>query len=101
VKIQGVRDTPSAHTAQETRAYLATKPNRFAFVWTSVHASWLNLIAMFLAKLAEPCRRGIRVASVEELEQRLLPYLDRVHTDSVPVRWRAQDIPPTSSDAVR
>lgn len=39
VKIQVVLDNHSAHTSKETRAYLATKPNRFAFVFTPVHAS--------------------------------------------------------------
>jgi len=100
VKIQVVLDNHSAHTSQETRAYLATKPNRFAFVFTPVHASWLNLIEMFFAKLTKQCLRGIRVASVEELEQRLLQYLAWVNADPVPFRWRAKDIPPTSQDAV-
>ena len=100
VKIQVVLDNHSAHTSKETRAYLATKPNRFAFVFTPVHASWLNLIEMFFAKLAKQCLRGIRVASVEELEERLQKYLAWINTDPVPFRWRAKEIPSPSTDAV-
>ncbi len=88
VKIQVVLDNHSAHTSQETRAYLATVPNRFAFVFTPTHASWLNLIEVFFAKLAKQCLRGIRVASVEELESRLLAYLAWVNADPVPFRWQ-------------
>ena len=42
VKIQIVLDNHSAHRSKETRAYLATRPNRFTFVFTPTHASWLN-----------------------------------------------------------
>ena len=87
-KIPVVLDNPSAHTSRETRADLATRPNRFAFVFTPVHASWLNLMQMFFAKLAKQCLRGIRVASVAELQARLEQYLAWVNTDPVPFRWR-------------
>ena len=103
VKIPGVLDHHSAHTSQETRAYLATKPHRFEFVFTPVHASWLNLIEMFFAKLAQQYLRGIRVDSAEELETRLQQYLDWVNTDPVPFRWRwhleSANPTPTDTDA--
>lgn len=34
----------SAHASKVTRAYLATKPNRFIYVHTPTHGSWLNLV---------------------------------------------------------
>ena len=58
MKIQVVLDNHSAHTSQETRAYLATKPKRFEFVFPPVHASWLNRVKMFFAKLAKQDLRG-------------------------------------------
>jgi transposase len=101
VKIQVVLDNHSAHRSQETRAYLATRPNRFTFVFTPTHASWLNLIEMFFAKLAKQCLRDIRVETVEELERRILQYLAWVNEDPVPFRWRASETPPeASADAV-
>jgi transposase len=87
-KIQVVLDNHAAHTSRETRAYLATRPNRFEFVFTPVHASWLNLMEMFLAKLAKQCLGGIRVASLAELPARLEQYLAWLNTDPGPFRWR-------------
>ncbi len=89
MKIQVVLDNHSAHTSKETQAYLATKPNRFDFVFTPTHGSWLNLIEMFFAKLSKQCLRGIRVETREELAARITQYLDWLNTDPVPFRWRA------------
>jgi len=105
-KIQVVLDTHSAPTPQATRAYLATRLNRFAFVFTPGHASWLNLIEMFFAKLAKQCLRGIRVASVAELQVRLEQYLAWINSDPVPFRWRWRPqsaeapTPPSDTEAI-
>lgn len=88
VKIQVVLDNHSAHTSKETRAYLATVPNRFDFVFTPTHASWLNLIEMFFAKLSKQLLKGIRVHSRDELADRILAYLAWLNEDPVPFRWR-------------
>src|SRR5262249_53031898 len=42
--IRIILDNHSAHTSKETRAYLATRPNRFQYVHTPTHGSWLNLV---------------------------------------------------------
>ena len=88
VKIRIVLDNHSAHVSKETRAYLATVPNRFEFVFTPKHGSWLNLIETFFAKMAKTVFRGIRVKSKEELRERLLKYLDEVNEMSVIFRWK-------------
>ena len=92
-KIQVVLDNHSAHTSRETQAYLATKPNRFQFVFTPVHASWLNLIEMFFAKLSKQCLQAIRVNSLAELEARILQYLAWLNEDPMPFRWRYKMAP--------
>jgi len=104
-KIQVILDNHSAHTSKETRAYLATVPNRFDFVFTPVHASWLNTIEVFFAKLAKQMLRGIRVESKEELAERILTYLDQINADPVPFRWKhqlddAHPSPPSQATAV-
>ena len=66
----------SAHRSKETQKYLATVPNRFLFIFTPVHASWLNIIESFFSKMTRSALRGIRVSSIEELTQRILLYLD-------------------------
>lgn len=88
VKIQIILDNHSAHTSQDTRAYLATVPNRFDFVFTPKHASWLNLIEVFFAKLSKQLLKGIRVNSTDELAERILAYIDWLNQDPMPFRWR-------------
>ncbi len=90
VKILVVLGHHSAHTSQKTRAYLATKPNRFELVFTPAHASWLNRIEMFFAKLSKHGLRGIRLDSAEELEIRLQQFLGGVTTDPGPFRWQGR-----------
>lgn len=87
-KIQMILDNHSAHTSKETRAYLQSVPNRFEFVFTPKHASWLNIIESFFAKMSKSMLRGIRVTSKEELRQRIEQYLDEVNENPVPFQWR-------------
>src|SRR6516225_5461511 len=58
-RIRLVLDNHSAHISRETRAYLAGVPNRFDFVFTPKHGSWLNLVESFFGKLAKTLLRGI------------------------------------------
>ena len=53
VAIRVVLDNHSAHISKETRAYLNTMPNRFEFIFTPKHGSWLNLIENFFANLKQ------------------------------------------------
>ncbi|MCL6562940.1 MAG: IS630 family transposase [Firmicutes bacterium] len=87
-KIQIVLDNHSAHTSRETQAYLASRPNRFEFVFTPKHGSWLNLIEVFFAKLSKVFLRHLRVQSQAELVARLEQYLAEINEHPVPFRWR-------------
>jgi transposase len=88
MKLRVVLDNHSAHISKETRAYLATVPNRFEFVFTPKHGSWLNLIESFFAKMAKSMLRGIRVPSKAELKARILLYLKEVNKAPVVFRWK-------------
>ena len=85
--IRLILDNHSAHVSRETQEYLNTVPGRFAFVLTPTHGSWLNLVEAFFGKLARQMLRGIRVASKEELRERILLYFDEVNEVPVPYRW--------------
>lgn len=61
-KIRLVLDNHSAHISKETRNYLDTVPQRFSFVFTPKHGSWLNLIEIQFSKMARTMLRAIRVA---------------------------------------
>lgn len=87
-RIKMVLDNHSAHTSKETRAYLKTVPNRFEFIFTPKHGSWLNLIEMFFSKMARTLLRGIRVGSREELKSRIEQYLLETNEIPVPFRWK-------------
>lgn len=88
VVIRIVLDNHSAHISKETQRYLATVPNRFEFVLTPTHGSWLNLIESFFAKMARTFLRGIRVKSKAELVSRIEQYLDEVNQTPVVFRWK-------------
>jgi len=87
-KIRVILDNHSAHISKETRAYLASVPNRFDFVFTPKHGSWLNIVETFFAKMTHTFLRGIRVASKQELKDRIMQYLAEVNEQPVVFRWR-------------
>jgi transposase len=87
-KIRVVLDNHSAHISKETMSYLASKPNRFEFVFTPKHGSWLNIIESFFSKFTRVFLRNIRVSSKEELKHRILKYIDEVNSDPVVIRWK-------------
>lgn len=87
-KIRIILDNHSAHISKETRRYLASVPNRFEFIFTPKHGSWLNLIESFFAKMAKTMLRGIRVSSKQELKERIMKYLDEVNEEPVVFRWK-------------
>jgi len=87
-RIRMVLDNHSAHISRETRAYLATLPNRFEFIFTPTHGSWLNLIESFFGKMARTLLRAIRVKSKDELKARIEMYLREVNEEPVVFRWK-------------
>lgn len=87
-RIRMVLDNHSSHISKETRAYLKTVPNRFEFIFTPKHGSWLNLIECFFARMAKTVLRGIRVASIDELADRIRLFLEEVNQMPVQYRWK-------------
>lgn len=87
-RIRIVLDNHSAHISKETRTFLGSLPNRFEFIFTPKHGSWLNLIESFFGKMAKTLLRGIRVASADELQARIELYLKEVNETPVIFRWK-------------
>ena len=88
ITIKIILDNHSAHISKETRAYLATAPGRFIFVFTPTHGSWLNIIESLFAKMTKTFLRGIRVQSKNELKQRILKWLTEINESPVIFRWK-------------
>lgn len=87
-KIRVVLDNHSSHISKETRKYLQTIPNRFDFVFTPKHGSWLNMIEMFFSKTARSFLRHIRVNSKDELVKRIYKGIDEINQEPVIFRWK-------------
>jgi transposase len=83
-----VLDNHSAHLSKETQAYLATRPNRFKYVLTPTHGSWLNLAETLFGKMARTFLRHIRVHSWEELRARILKGITEINSSPVVHRWK-------------
>ena len=90
--IRVVLDNHSSPISKETRAYLATRPGRFIYVHTPKHGSWLNLIECAFSKMARTFLRHIRVASPQELKERILKGIDEFNQAPARFRWKRFDL---------
>jgi len=86
--IRLILDNHSAHISKETQGYLATRPNRFKYVLTPKHRSWLNIVETLFGKMTRTFLRSIRVKSWEELRARILKGIAEINADPVVHRWK-------------
>ena len=66
---------------------LKQKKERFEFVFTPKHGSWLNIIEGFFGKLSKQLLHGIRVKTKEELIERIIKYIAEVNENPVVPNW--------------
>ncbi|NIR47319.1 hypothetical protein GWO43_02440 [candidate division KSB1 bacterium] len=71
--------------------YLATRPNRFIYVHTPTHGSWLNSIETLFSKMARTFLKNIRVESKDELRQRILKGIEEINEEPIVHRWKNFD----------
>ena len=67
-KIRLVLDNLKVHSSAEVQKYISTIPDRFEFVFTPKHASWLNLVEGFFSKMTKQMLKNIQVKSKEEYD---------------------------------
>lgn len=91
IVIRIILDNHSSHISKETMKYLDAHPNRFKYVHTPKHGSWLNLIEGLFSKLARSFLKHIRVNSLEELRSRILKGIEEINSEPVIHRWRNFD----------
>lgn len=87
-KIRLILDNHSAHTSRETQEYLNGIPDRFEFVFTPTHGSWLNMVEGFFSKMTRQMLTGIRVSTKEELADRIYKYFEETNSVPVPYKWK-------------
>ena len=88
VKIKMILDNHKAHISKETQQYLNTIPNRFEFIFTPTHGSWLNIIETFFSKMTRSFLRSIRVDTVNELKERIKKYFEEINEMPVVFKWK-------------
>lgn len=86
--IRLIMDNHSAHLSKETQAFLATRPNRFQYVLTPKHGSWLNIVETLFGKMARTFLRHIRVQNWEELHDRIQRGISEINAAPVVHRWK-------------
>jgi hypothetical protein len=86
--IRIILDNHSAHISKETQAFLSTRPNRFQYVLTPKHPSWLNIVETLFGKMARSFLRHIRVQSLPELKARILQGIAEINAAPVVHRWK-------------
>ena len=92
--IRIILDNHSAHISKETRSYLETRPNRFIYVHTPKHGSWLNLVETLFGKMVHTFLRQIRVKSKAELKARIQLGIAEINAAPVVHRWQNLDLSP-------
>ena len=88
IRIRLLLDNHSAYISKETQAWLTLHPQRFEFVFTPKPGSWQNIIETLFSKMARSMLRGIRVASKQELIDRIHLYFAEINADPVTFRWK-------------
>lgn len=83
-----ILDNHSAHISKETQRYLASRPQRFQFVFIPKHGSWLNLVENLFSKMTRTMLREIRVASKQELIERIHLYFQETNAAPVVFHWK-------------
>lgn len=90
--IRIILDNHSAHISKETMNYLATRPNRFTYVHTPKHGSWLNLVETLFSKMSRTFLKHIRVESKKELKERILKGIEEINAEHLIHRWKNFDL---------
>lgn len=91
-RIRIILDNHSAHISKETMKYLSSVPNRFEYVHTPKHGSWLNLVETLFGKMAHTFLKHIRVESKKELKDRIMKGVAEINESPVIYKWKNFDI---------
>ena len=90
--VLGGRSIAISATLRSLPTYLASRPNRFNYVHTPKHGSWLNLVETLFGKMAHTFLRQIRVKSKAELKERILLGIAEINAAPVVHRWKHFDL---------
>jgi transposase len=82
-------DNLNIHKAKVWEEFNQRHGGRFRFVYTPLHASWVNQIEIWFSVLARRCLKHGSFASVDELEKTVMAFIDYWNEyEAHPFRWR-------------
>lgn len=79
-------DNVSMHKGKKTRAWLEKRP-RFCMHFTPVHCSWMNQIEQWFSILQRKRLVAPNFADLDELESKLLAFIDEWNEEAHPFKW--------------
>lgn len=86
LEVHLILDNYATHKTPAVKQFLVAHP-RFHLHFTPTHASWLNLVESFFAKLTTQQLKPASHHSVRELEQAIYEYLKAHNDNPKPFRW--------------
>lgn len=88
LQVHIIIDNASSHKHENVNRWLK-RHRRFHFHFIPTSSSWTNLVERWFALLTDKCvRRGV-FHSVNELELKIVSYLNAYNVNPQPFRWRA------------
>jgi transposase len=88
VELDGKGNLKHIKAMASRRTFLADPTHRIRFVYTPKHTSWLNQVELWFSILVRRLLKGGSFASVEELHQRILEFIEYFNrTMAKPFKW--------------
>lgn len=88
-----VMDNLSAHKTREVREWSDAQNGRVKFHFTPTHASWLNMIELWFALIQKQLLKRGAFESVEDVNRRILAYIEDYNRRAKPFRWVSEGKP--------
>ncbi len=81
-------DNLSAHKSKEVAAFLAEPEHAHVHLhYTPTHASWLNQVELFFSIMQRRLLRSGEFASVDELTERIIAFINDYNRKAKPFKW--------------
>lgn len=84
-----ILDPVRMHASAEVALYLYYRPDRFAFHWLPVHASWLSFVEAWFAILSKKCLKRAALADFAAAERTIGDFLATYNAHHAkPFTWK-------------